>query len=170
MRARGKRAGVSADAAAAASQSAGRSVLRGVMIALCVLGLALTAYLTVVHYSGGVPFCTTKHNTCEQVQTSIYSHVLGIPVALLGLIGYVGIFVLLLAPDRDLTRVGVLGVTLFGLVFSGYLTYREVFTLKEICEECVTSAVLMALLFIGAVVRYLAGAPLLGSSASLGDS
>jgi uncharacterized membrane protein len=50
-----------------------------------------------------------------------------------------------------------LGVTLFGFVFSAYLTYREVFTLQEICEWCVSSAVLMTLLLIGAAIRYLRG-------------
>ena len=68
----------------------------------------------------------------------------------------IAIFCSLLAPDRDETRILTLGMTLFGVCFSGYLTYRELFTLHEICEECVTSAVLVTLLFIGAVWRFLA--------------
>jgi uncharacterized membrane protein len=47
-------------------------------------------------------------------------------------------------------------MTLFGVCFSGYLTYRELFTLHEICEECVASAVLVTLLFIGAAWRFVA--------------
>jgi uncharacterized membrane protein len=72
----------------------------------------------------------------------------------MGLIGYVLILGSLILPDRDETRLVTLGLTLFGVCFSGYLTYRELFTIHLICEECATSAVLLALLFIGAVWRF----------------
>jgi uncharacterized membrane protein len=75
----------------------------------------------------------------------------------LGLVGYVLILGSLLVPASEYSRIVTLGVTLFGFVFSAYLTYREVFTLQEICEWCVSSAVLMTLLFGGAVTRYLRG-------------
>jgi uncharacterized membrane protein len=133
--------------------------LRGTLIVLAVIGLAIATYLTIVHYTGLVVLCAAKGNPCAQVQSSVYSSVFGIPVALLGLIGYVFILGSLLAPPRELSRVSTLGITLFGVVFSGYLTYREVFTLKEICEWCVSSAALMALLFIGSIARYWRGDP-----------
>ncbi len=130
--------------------------LRRVMVVIGVLGMALAAYLVYVHYSGVKPICTSKGgDTCLKVQSSVWSKVDGVPVALIGLIGYVGIFLSLLARDRDETRAATLGMTLIGVCFSGYLTYRELFTLHEICEECATSAVLMALLFVGAVWRFL---------------
>lgn len=132
-------------------------VLWRAMVVLGVIGLGVAIYLTVVHYGHLTVLCAAKNNPCAQVQSSIYSHVLGIPVALLGLIGYVLILASLLAPASELSRAATLGVTLFGFVFSGYLTYREVFTLKEICEWCVSSAVLMTLLLIAAVIRYLRG-------------
>ena len=132
-------------------------VLWRAMVVLGVIGLGVAIYLTVVHYGNLTVLCAAKNNPCAQVQSSIYSHVLGIPVALLGLIGYALILASLLAPASELSRSATLGVTLFGFVFSGYLTYREVFTLKEICEWCVSSAVLMTLLLIGAVIRYLRG-------------
>jgi uncharacterized membrane protein len=134
--------------------------LHRTLIVLGTIGLALATYLTIVHYGNFVVLCTTKHNTCQAVQHSIYSTVFGIPVALLGLIGYILILASLLTPQSELTRLATLGVTLFGMLFSGYLTYREVFTLKEICEWCVSSAIVMLLLFILAVIRYLRGAPL----------
>jgi uncharacterized membrane protein len=134
--------------------------LHRTLVALGVIGFALATYLTIVHYGKFVVLCTTKHNSCQAVQHSIYSTVFGIPVALLGLIGYILILASLFAPQSELTRLATLGVTLFGMLFSGYLTYREVFTLKEICEWCVSSAILMLLLFIGAAIRYLRGAPL----------
>ena len=123
-----------------------------------VLGLAVTIYLTVVHYAGISVLCSSKGNPCEPVQASVYSKVLGIPVALLGLIGYVGILGALLAPETELPRLATLALTLFGFGFSAYLTYREVFTLKEICEWCVSSAIMLTLLFLLAAWRYIAAA------------
>jgi uncharacterized membrane protein len=131
--------------------------IRQVMTVITVLGLGVAIFLTIVHYGGLTVPCTTKHNSCAQVQSSVYSEVVGIPVALLGLIGYAAILVTLLAPDLELSRLATLGFTLFGFGFSAYLTYREVFTLKLICEWCVGSAVLMTVLFVLAIVRYLSG-------------
>ena len=128
------------------------------MVVIAVLGLALASYLVYVHYSGSRPVCTTS-GACERVQTSIYSKIDGVPVALIGLIGYVGIFLSLLVADRDEVRMATLAMTVIGVCFSGYLTYREVFTLKTICEECAASAVLMLILFAGAATRYVLGDP-----------
>ena len=128
--------------------------LRRAMIVVAVLGLALAAYLTYVHYSGTKPACTAGQS-CVKVQTSVWSKVGGVPVALIGLIGYVGILLSLLAPDRDETRLLTLGMTLIGVGFSGYLTYRELFSIHAVCEECAASAVMLALLFIGAVIRFI---------------
>ncbi|HEX2703347.1 MAG TPA: vitamin K epoxide reductase family protein [Solirubrobacteraceae bacterium] len=132
-------------------------ILWRAMVVLGLIGLGIASYLTATHYGHLTVLCAAKNNPCAQVQSSIYSHVLGIPVALLGLIGYVLILASLLVGASEASRVATLGVTLFGFVFSGYLTYREVFTLQEICEWCVSSAVLMTLLLIGAGVRYVRG-------------
>ena len=132
--------------------------LRWAMVAIAVLGLALASYLVYVHYSGSKPVCTTS-GACLKVQTSVYSKLAGVPVALIGLIGYVAIFGSLLVRDRDEVRLATLGMTVIGVCFSGYLTYREVFTLKTICEECAASAVLMLILFLCAAARYVLGDP-----------
>jgi uncharacterized membrane protein len=132
--------------------------LRRVMVVVAVLGLALASYLVYVHYSGSRPACSAG-DACLKVQTSIYSKIAGVPVALIGLIGYIGIVLSLLVPDRDEVRLATLVMTVIGVAFSGYLTYRELFTLKTICEECATSAVLMLLLFLGAATRYVLGDP-----------
>jgi uncharacterized membrane protein len=51
-------------------------------------------------------------------------------------------------------------MTLIGFLFSGYLTYREIFSIKAICEECATSAVFMTILLIISAVRYVRGDPM----------
>ena len=84
---------------------------------------------------------TKGGGTCLKVQTSEYSKLAGVPVALIGLIGYIVILGSLLAPDEERWRFATVALTLGGFGFSVYLTYREVFSLEEICECCVGSAV-----------------------------
>jgi uncharacterized membrane protein len=131
-----------------------RITLRRVMIAVTVLGIVLTSYLVYVHYSGTKPICTAS-TACLTVQRSQWSKLAGIPVALIGLIGYIGIFVALLTPDREMSRTAILGMTFVGFAFSGYLTYRELFSIHQVCEECATSAVFMTFLFICSLWRFL---------------
>jgi uncharacterized membrane protein len=126
------------------------------MLVLGVVGLGVAIYLTYVHYSGIQPVCTAG-GSCIKVQTSQWSKLAGIPVALIGLIGYVAIVASLLAPDGEETQLATLGLTLVGFGFSAYLTYRELFSIHAICEWCASSAVIMTLLLIGAVTRYLLG-------------
>ena len=139
------------------------TILRRVMIGLAVVGVGVATYLTVVHYVGpGALVCTGSHagsSPCEQVQFSVWAKVAGIPVALLGLIGYIGILGSLLAPDREVSRLVTLGLTLIGFAFSGYLTYREIHSIHAICEWCVSSAVILTILFGCSVARYLLGQP-----------
>jgi uncharacterized membrane protein len=134
------------------------TVLKRAMLVITVLGTALAIYLTYIHYKGLNPLCSLGQS-CIKVQSSQWSKVGGIPVALIGLIGYVGILLAQLIPEREEIRLALLGMTLIGFVFSAYLTYREIFSIKAICEECATSAVFMTLLFIASVIRYLRGDP-----------
>jgi uncharacterized membrane protein len=126
------------------------------MLVLTVVGLGLASYLTYVHYSGIKPACSLG-GSCEKVQTSAYSHLAGVPVALMGLIGYVTILILLLAPESETTRFATVAVATVGFGFSAYLTYRELFSIHAICEWCVSSAVVLTLLVILAVWRFLLG-------------
>ncbi len=71
--------------------------LRITLIVLTLLGLALASYLTYVHYAGIKPPCTAGES-CIKVQTSSYSKLAGVPVALMGLIGYVAILRLAAGP------------------------------------------------------------------------
>ena len=133
--------------------------LRLAMIALTVIGIGVAAYLTYIHYAGIKPLCGRNGGGCEIVQTSVYSKLAGVPVALIGLIGYVMIFASLLAPETESSRFAAVAFTVVGFGFSAYLTYRELFTIKAICQWCVASAVLMTLLAILTTWRLLAAGP-----------
>ena len=131
--------------------------LRTVAIAISVVGIAIAGYLTYVHYAGISPVCEIAHG-CEKVQTSEWSKVAGIPVAVLGLLGYVGILAALLIPGETAATAAA-GMALVGVGFSAYLTYREVFTIEAICIWCVASALLMAALAVVTVLRLARQAP-----------
>src|SRR5271165_796137 len=131
--------------------------LRTTMIVLTTIGLGVAAYLTYVHYSGATPVCSLKGNPCSQVQKSEYSKLAGVPVALIGLIGYILILGSLLAPEGERARFATTVLTVGGFGFSAYLTYRELFTLHKICEWCVSSAVIVTVLMCLAVWRFLRG-------------
>lgn len=137
--------------------------LRIVMIVLATIGLAVASYLTYVHFAGIKPACTAGES-CTKVQTSVYSELAGVPVALMGLIGYVAILSSLLVPESETTRFATLAFTLAGFGFSAYLTYRELFSIHAICEWCASSAAIMTILMLLAVWRFLRGEPARESS------
>jgi uncharacterized membrane protein len=114
--------------------------------------------LVYVHYEGIEPLCVAGGGGCEKVQTSDFADLLGIPVALLGLGAYLAILATLFVPG-DVGRLTGAAVALSGFGFSMYLTYRELFTIKAICQWCVASAVLMTLLAVLTVVRLLKAEP-----------
>jgi uncharacterized membrane protein len=133
-----------------------RLSLRRVMTVLALIGLGVATYLTIIHYAGIQPACTAGAS-CIKVQTSQWSKLAGVPVALLGLIGYIGIVGSLLAPDREESRLATFGLTLIGFGFSAYLTYRELFSIHAICEWCASSAIILTILFVCSIWRYVAG-------------
>jgi uncharacterized membrane protein len=140
--------------------------LRAGALACCILGLAIAGYLTYVHYAGISPVCEIAHG-CEKVQTSRWSSLAGVPIALLGLLGYAGILGALLAPGETALTAAA-GQALVGAGFSAYLTCREVFTIQAICIWCVASAVLMTALAAITVVRLVRSEPRASGTAPAG--
>jgi uncharacterized membrane protein len=122
------------------------------ILVLALIGTGVAGYLTYVHYEGLKVICS--NSGCGTVQSSQYAKIAGIPVATLGLLGYLGILGSLLIRN-ELGRMTGFGIALIGFLFSLYLTYRELFTIHAICEWCVSSAVIMTLLFILTAVRAL---------------
>lgn len=127
------------------------------MIALVVIGLAVSVYMTIYKYTGNEGMCLGSGD-CSTVNASRFSEVSGIPVAVLGIVGYAAILIVLFYENRnDFFRKNgtllVFGMSLTGFLFTVYLVYLELYVIKAICPFCVTSQVAMTIIFIIAVVR-----------------
>lgn len=116
------------------------------LLALCGFFVALYLWLYKIGFLGELR-CGT--GSCEAVQASRYADLLGLPVALYGVVGYAALFAVSLAattpgnlsrrgPDMALTALASLG-----FAFTVYLTIVELFVLHAICRWCVGSAVII---------------------------
>lgn len=122
------------------------------------LGVLVSAYSLSHHYgavSGGV--CNINETfSCDVVNQSKYSEVFGIPVALLGIVGYVlmGISALIFRsnPNDKTTKLFLILSVLGGLAFSLYLTGIEAFVLYAFCPTCLVSQGLMLIVFILTII------------------
>jgi uncharacterized membrane protein len=119
--------------------------LKVLIAGFAAVGIGIAGYLTYVHYAGIDPVCAAGGGGCHKVQESEYAELAGIPVAVLGLIGYVLILGSVFVPGDNGKLAGAV-LSLSGFGFSAYLTYRELFTIDAICQWCVASAVVLTAL------------------------
>jgi len=117
-------------------------------IALLALAGAAVSSVSLYHHYDTSPssFCDFGANfNCDMVNRSIYSVVLGIPVALIGVLGY-GVLLALATLYRTKTEVSLmlLVASLAGLGFALYLTYVEAFVLAVWCILCLSSLALIS--------------------------
>ena len=113
------------------------------MVALAVCGIAISAYLAFVKLSGGQPYCGPIVG-CETVNTSPYSVVFGVPVALFGLAASAVILGAVAWWWRTSDRRGLATAYVIGLAslpFLAYLTYLELFVIHAVCVWCVAYAI-----------------------------
>jgi len=127
--------------------------LRIAAAVLALAGVGVAGYLTWVHYADLEPICAGGSGGCEEVQNSDYAKLAGLPVALLGLIGYVAILASLAIPGDAGRFTGAL-LALAGFGFSAWLTYVELFEIDAICQWCVASAVIMTALAVVTSLRF----------------
>ena len=124
--------------------------LRAAIGSLSVVGVALASYLLYVRWTGAALVCGT--GGCETVQASSYSKLVGIPVALLGLLAYLTIFATALVRS-DLARVAGSSVALAGVGFAAYLLYVQLAVIDAVCEWCLASDALMTVLAALTLIR-----------------
>jgi len=123
---------------------------------LALIGLLMSLYLW-LYKIGALGALACGDGACEQVQLSPFAQILGVPVALIGVIGYLGILLVALvgtqpkfASERWPTDVLVL-LSAGGVAFSGYLTYLEAAVIHAWCRWCIASAAIIVGIFGAAV-------------------
>ncbi|HEX9268978.1 MAG TPA: vitamin K epoxide reductase family protein [Candidatus Limnocylindria bacterium] len=127
---------------------------RRAIVALSALGVLVSAYLTWVHWSGELALCIGVGG-CETVQTSRFAEVAGVPVALLGAIGFAGLGALgllrLRAEPAPWTLTALFGLAFGATLYAAYLTYLELAVIGAICPWCVSVATIVTAIFVLAV-------------------
>lgn len=124
--------------------------LRAASAALATIGAAIAGYLLYVRETGGELVCTT--GGCDTVQSSPYAEVLGVPVAALALVGFVGLLVAALARG-DWARLAQATLALAAFFFSAYLLYIQVAVIEAICQWCLATDAVTAVIATLALLR-----------------
>ena len=137
--------------------------LRGVIAALALAGAGIAAYLVYARYTATQLACTT--GGCETVQHSKYAKAAGVPVAVLGLVAYLAVFATTLSTRVEAAAIGA-AIALAGLVFGIYLIVIQVAVIDAICQWCLASDAILAVLAVACAerLRRAAGRPHGGSA------
>jgi uncharacterized membrane protein len=121
---------------------------------LGIAGLGVSVYLTITHFDTHVTLACPQTSTfnCETVTTSAQSHIVGIPVAVLGLAYFVPMIALCLpaawrSGDRRV-HLARLALSVTGVAMIIYLIIAELFLIKAICLWCSSVHVITFILFV----------------------
>lgn len=129
---------------------------RMAMAIFALIGALIAGYL-LLYKLGIVGSIVCGSGGCERVQTSSWAVFLGVPVPLLGVVGYVAMLVLALVGVRpDLARSRAVALLLLlgawaAAAFTLYLNGLEAFVIHAWCRWCIGSAVVVALLFLASL-------------------
>lgn len=124
--------------------------LRVGAVAVALFGAAVSAYLLYARYADASIVCAT--GGCETVQSSRYAEVLGLPVAGLGLLGFLTLAVAA-ALRGELARTVQTVVALAAAAFSAYLLYVQFELIGETCDWCLLSDVAVSIVAVLALLR-----------------
>ena len=126
-----------------------------VLLVLGFLGFTDAAYLTAKHYQGEPPTCVF-FSGCDVVTTSEYAVIGFVPVALLGALFYLSIFLLALGYlDRRNPKLlqFVFYLSIPALAFTAWLIYLQLFVIGSICIYCMFSALSSTSVFVSSLPR-----------------
>jgi uncharacterized membrane protein len=132
-------------------------VISWLIVILSILGAIDALYLLIYKLTGINQMCL-GNGGCHNVNFSSYSEIYGIPVSALGLVAYLVIMVIIILESRirlaqENGPLAVFGISLIGVAFSAYLTYLEFYVIHAVCPFCITSAIVITLIFILAIIR-----------------
>jgi uncharacterized membrane protein len=128
--------------------------IRGATAALAGVGAAISGYLLYVRQTGGTLACST--GGCETVQESRYAELFGVPVAALGLVGFLALLIASLLPGEG-ARLGQVTLAATAFLFSGYLLYVQVAVIEAICQWCVATDAVIAVIAVLSLLRLRVG-------------
>lgn len=128
-----------------------------ISIVLTIIGLLVSIYMTIYKLTDNNAMCLGSGD-CSTVNASRYAEVNGIPVAVLGILGYAAILATLYFETRTgfFKQNGTLmifGMALTGFLFTLWLIYAEIFLINALCPFCITSQTAMTLIFILSIIR-----------------
>lgn len=131
--------------------------LTQVTVALTIIGLLVSIYMTIYKVTSNDNMCVGSQD-CSVVNASKYSEVNGIPVAVVGAIGYTALLAIIWLERKpgffkENGSMIFFGISLVGFFFTLWLVYVEIALLKAYCPFCITSQISMTLIFILSVVR-----------------
>ena len=125
--------------------------------AVALVGVFVALYLT-LYKIGAIGELTCTVGSCETVQLSRWATFLGLPVAAWGVGFYVATLAVALLglqerwADSEPLSLALVLMSGWGVLFSGWLTWLELFVIDAICMWCVVSAVLVAVIFVLALL------------------
>jgi uncharacterized membrane protein len=124
---------------------------------LACLGVLDATYLLVYKLTSNNAMCL-GNGGCHDVNFSSYSEIGKIPVAVFGIVAFLVIAGILILERRnnfvkENGSLAIFGISLAGVAFTAYLTWLEIYVIHAICPFCVASAVIIALIFILALIR-----------------
>ncbi|KKS01475.1 MAG: hypothetical protein UU54_C0004G0023 [Candidatus Yanofskybacteria bacterium GW2011_GWA2_41_22] len=120
------------------------------LIAVSLIGLADSSYLAAKHYLGS-PINCSIFNGCEVVTTSPYSVILGVPVALFGVLYYFSFLlltILYLDSKNEKTLEFAARFSIVGVAASIWFLFLQIFIIKALCLYCLISTTTSATLFV----------------------
>ena len=131
--------------------------LSKIAMALAILGLLVSIYMTIYKITSNDSMCIGSKD-CSVVNASRYSELYGVPVAVLGVVGYaaiLGVLALERNPGFFKQNASMLffALSLTGFLFTLYLIFLEVALIKAYCPFCIASQATMILIFILSVIR-----------------
>jgi uncharacterized membrane protein len=123
--------------------------------ALAAIGATIAGYLLYVRYTGGTLACSA--DGCETVQHSSYAELFGVPVAALGVTGFLALLAAAVARG-EWARLAQATLALTGFLFGAYLLYVQLIVIDAICQWCVASDILTTAIAALALLRLRLGA------------
>ncbi len=121
------------------------------------VGFAISIYMTLAHYDSASICAAAVGNSCDAVNKSRFSEIFGMPIPVIGIGGYLALFLTSIVKIKNNQLFKDLNFYIFlmalvGFGFTVYLNYLEFFELKTICYICTVSALCITFIFMLSII------------------